>query len=41
MINKKLISPANKRAAIIERIAKVLFLASWVIVNYIVYLEFK
>ena len=41
MINKKLISPANKRAAIIERIAKVLFLTCWAVVNYIVYLKFK
>jgi len=41
MVDKKLITPENKRAAIIERIAKVLFLASWVIVNYIVYLKFK
>jgi hypothetical protein len=41
MIDKNLITPGNKRAAIIEKIAKVLFLACWAIVNYIVYLEFK
>ena len=41
MINKDLIPKSNKRAAIIEKLAKVLFLACWVIVNYIIYLKFK
>lgn len=41
MINKDLIPKANKRAAIIEKLAKALFLAVWVITNYILYIKFK
>ena len=41
MINKDLIPKANKRAAIIEKLAKVLFLAIWAATNYIIYIKFK
>ena len=41
MINKDLIPKANKRAAIIEKLAKVLFLTVWAIANYILYIKFK
>ena len=34
-------TPENKRAAIIEKIAKALFLAAWIILNYILYLQYK
>jgi hypothetical protein len=40
-MNKQLITPANKRAAIIEKLAKAFFLISWVIINYIIYIKFK
>ena len=34
-------TPENKRAAIIEKLAKALFLAAWIILNYILYLQYK
>ena len=34
-------TPENKRAAIIEKIAKALFLVAWIILNYILYLQYK
>ena len=40
-MNKQLITPENKRAAIIEKIAKALFLLAWIILNYILYLQYK
>lgn len=40
-MNKQLITPANKRAAIIEKLAKASFLISWIIINYIIYIKFK
>ncbi len=40
-MNKQLITPENKRAAIIEKIAKALFLVAWIILNYILYLQYK
>lgn len=40
-MNKQLITPENKRAAIKEKIAKALFLVAWIILNYILYLQYK
>ena len=40
-MNKQLITPENKRAAIIEKLAKALFLVAWIILNYILYLQYK
>lgn len=40
-MNKKLITPANKRAAVIEKLFKALFLIAWIILNYILYLQYK
>jgi len=40
-MNKQLITPENKRAAITEKIAKALFLIAWIILNYILYLQYK
>lgn len=40
-MNKQLITPENKRAALIEKLAKALFLVAWIILNYILYLQYK
>jgi len=40
-MNKQLITPENKRAAITEKIAKTLFLIAWAVLNYILYLQYK
>ena len=40
-MNKQLITPSNKRAAVIEKLAKALFLIAWIILNYILYLQYK
>ena len=40
-MNKQLITPSNKRAAVIEKLAKALFLIAWAILNYILYLQYK
>ena len=40
-MNKQLITPENKRAAITEKIAKALFLIAWAVLNYILYLQYK
>ena len=40
-MNKQLITPENKRAAIIEKLAKALFLVAWAVLNYILYLQYK
>lgn len=38
---KHLIPPSYKRAAIIEKLSVVLFLAAWIIANVITYKYFK
>ena len=40
-MNKQLITPSNKRAAVIEKLAKALFLIAWTVLNYILYLKYK
>jgi len=40
-MNKQLITPSNKRAAVIEKLAKALFLIAWAVLNYILYLKYK
>ena len=40
-MNKQLITPENKRAALIEKLTKALFLIAWAVLNYILYLQYK
>ena len=40
-MNKQLITPENKHAALIEKLAKALFLIAWAVLNYILYLQYK
>ena len=37
MINKDLITPENKKAAIISRVLKIVFLLMWVGASYLTY----
>jgi hypothetical protein len=36
-MSKQLITPENKRAALIEKLAKALFLIAWAVLNYFTY----
>ena len=40
-MKKQLITPENKCAALIEKLAKALFLIAWAILNYMLYLQYK
>jgi len=41
MIDKNLITPGNKRAAIVSKLFKALALLAWAATNYIIYIKFK
>jgi hypothetical protein len=41
MIDKNLITPSNKRAAIVSKLFKALALLTWAATNYIIYIKFK
>ena len=41
MINKNLITPGNKRAAIVSKLFKAVALITWAATNYILYIKFK